>query len=103
MSPELSREPSDALEPELTPFDRRVLNALDVWADDREPFGDTPLDWRDIWTIGRRLRSYDLAEIHRVLNGLADLGYIQSRGFDHRKEWVETPWRRKFAKEQSGV
>jgi hypothetical protein len=84
---------TEALSPALTAYDKRVLDALDQWTDDKRPFGDDPLDWRNVWQIGERLREYDLAALRRTLDGRAHLGHAMAREFDHRRVWVATPWR----------
>jgi hypothetical protein len=83
---------ADALSPTLTRYDERVLAALDQWTDDKRPFGDTPLDWRNVWQVAERLREYDVATVRRTLDGLAHLGYAMARDWDHRRRWVAVPW-----------
>lgn len=99
----MSESPSNdtaVLDPTLTKFDQRVLAALDQWTTDRST-PDTPLDWRNVWQVSERLREYDVAMVRRVLDGLVQLGYATAGGWDHRRVWVATPWRREIAEDQT--
>lgn len=89
---EFTQPAGTALAPDLTPYDQRVLAALDQWhsVDDRPP---STLDWRDLWDIARTLREHDLTILRGTLDGLAHLGHALARGHDHNREWIATPWR----------
>lgn len=66
----------DALEPNLTNSDMTILRALPPWNSPWEPdyTRDHPIN---IWQLGERLNTLDLADLHRTLNGLEhlDLAY----------------------------
>lgn len=81
-----------ALAPTLTKFDRRVLATLDQWTEDRSTH-EEPLEWRDVWEVARRMRSYDVKAIREILDGLAGFGHVTASGWDHRRAYVATPWR----------
>lgn len=90
---------AEVLEPKLTPWDRRVLSKLEVWPERYYalPEPREPLRWLDVWEIARRLRSYDVENVRRTLDGLVCFGYAADHGWDHRKCWIATPWKRSGA------
>lgn len=76
-----------ALEPKLTAFDRRVLEALDE-CDWSMPRSSWDHEWRSPWQVAERLRHDDVAEVRRILRGLGALGYTVSTGWGHRQVWL---------------
>jgi len=83
---------ADVLEPALTKWDKRVLAALDEWSEHHDY--SRPLDWRTVWNVAERLREYDVVLVRRTLDGLERLGYVMANGWDHRRAYVGTPWKR---------
>lgn len=71
---------TDTLEPSLTSFDRRVLDALEAHA------------WASAWQVAERVRVDDVGEVRRILDGLAHLHYAAARGFGHRRRWRRPEW-----------
>lgn len=77
-----------ALEPTLTKFDRRVLEALDRGEYDDGCF--KPAVYRNAWQVAERVGEYDAGLVRDTLRGLAHLGYAYSRNFDKRQAWARS-------------
>lgn len=78
---------AETLTPKLTEWDRRVLSKLPAWNLDARDQSE----WKDAWTVARELRSYDVADVRRTLDGLANFHYAWAKGFDHRRVWCAAP------------
>lgn len=78
------------LEPTLTRYDKRVLKALDFFdfGTGLRDLREHPLEWRDLWDIGRRLKERDLDALLATLRGLEHLHYVWSQHFDHKRVWT---------------
>ena len=70
------------LEPTLTAFDQRVLDAL-----------RPPDEWLSAWQVAELIREDKVADVRQTLRGLTHLGYAISTGWDYRQRWAAT-WRR---------
>jgi hypothetical protein len=89
---------SAVLEPELTRFDLRVLNALDDWPGDDDTLREGRLPFKSAWQVAERIGEYDVTTVRDTLRGLVHLGYASDRSWGTRQEWIKSwCWREKRA------
>jgi hypothetical protein len=82
---------TEALEPKLTAFDRKVLAAIPESGGDENKWRcRQPGEYVTVWELGEALESLDLTELLTELNGLMHLGYVLntfSRSRGRRVYW----------------
>lgn len=83
-----------ALVPALTPWDKRILNAVPVSPEYTDRGWSPAGRGLDAWMIARAIREPDVRAVLSTLRGLWDRRLVTPIGFDtqrHIQRWARTP------------